>query len=87
MTFHVPIAFNEFLQKIFGPHPKFKRGDSVQCVTGQEHDLMVVQWVRVLKGSMIMYYCKWYDSKAKSTRTNIFREEQLKQFDWYHPEQ
>jgi uncharacterized protein YodC (DUF2158 family) len=70
------------MHRIFGPTPKFKKGDSVQCVSGD--DLMVVQSVKIPKKSMIMYFCKWYDSKTKSTRTNIFREEQLRQFDWYH---
>ena len=86
MTFPAPIAFNWILSKLTGPRPKFKKGDAVQCVTSSDHDLMVVQWARILKRSIVMYSCKWYDSKAKSTRTNIFREEQLKQFDWYHPE-
>lgn len=86
MTFTAPIALSEILSKFFGPRPKFKKGDSVQCISGDEHDLMVIQWVRVLKKSVVMYSCKWYDAKAKSTRTNIFREDQLKQFDWYHPE-
>jgi uncharacterized protein YodC (DUF2158 family) len=80
MIFPVPFV-NELFQKLFGPKPKFKRGDSVQSVSG--NDLMVVQWAKVLGKSLIMYHCKWYDAKAKSTRTNIFREDQLKQFDWY----
>jgi uncharacterized protein YodC (DUF2158 family) len=82
MFIPLPIIVLELFNKILGPRPKFKRGDSVQCVSN--NDLMVVQWVKIFRKSMVMYYCKWYDPKTKSTRANIFKEEQLKQFDWYH---
>lgn len=85
MLFHLPLVITRAKIIFFGPKPKFKRGDSVQCVATDDNSLMVVQWVKVLKTSIIMYSCKWYDAKAKSTRTNIFKEDQLKQFDWYHP--
>lgn len=80
MTIPVPVVFVEWFHRMFGPWPKFKKGDSVQCTAGT--DLMVVQWVKILDRTRIMYFCKWYDPLTKSTRTNMFKENQLKQFDW-----
>lgn len=78
------ISLTDVVMKLIGPKPKFNKGDSVQCVSGNENDLMVVQWHKVVGKSVIMYSCKWYDSETKSTRTNIFSEDQLKKFDWDH---
>lgn len=84
MLIPLPIVVTELLNKILGPTPKFKKGDTVQSSSSSE--LMVVQWVKIVKSSMVMYYCKWYDPNTRSTRANIFREDQLKQFDWFHPQ-
>jgi uncharacterized protein YodC (DUF2158 family) len=81
MIIPVPVVIAEWFLRLFGPQPKFKKGDSVQTTSGTE--LMVVQWIKVLDKSRIMYFCKWYDPVTRSTRTNIFKEDQLKQFDWY----
>lgn len=77
----VPVVINEWFLRLFGPRPKFKKGDSVQCTSGTE--MMVVQLVKVLDKTRVAYFCKWYDPVTQSTRTNLFKEDQLKQFDWY----
>ena len=47
---------------------------------------MIVQSVELIKRSNThLVTCKWYDTDTKESRTNIFREEQLKAFDWYNP--
>jgi len=81
MFIPVPVVIAEWFLRLFGPRPKFKKGDSVQSTSGTE--LMVVQWVKILDKTRIMYFCKWYDPATKSTRTNMFKEDQLRQFDWY----
>jgi uncharacterized protein YodC (DUF2158 family) len=81
MTISIPVVIHEWLGKLLGPEPKFKKGDSVQCTSGDE--LMVVQWVKVLHNTHIIYLCRWYDSQARSNRTNIFKEDKLVHFDWY----
>jgi len=83
MIIPVPVVIAEWFLRLFGPRPKFKKGDSVQSRSGTE--LMVVQWVKILDKTRVMYFCRWYDPITKSTRTNIFKEDQLKQFDWYEP--
>jgi uncharacterized protein YodC (DUF2158 family) len=69
---------------IMRPPPKFRIGDQVQKITGGP--LMIVQSVELIKRSNAhLVTCKWYDTDTKESRTNIFREEQLKVFDWYNP--
>jgi uncharacterized protein YodC (DUF2158 family) len=84
MFIPLPIVVTELFNKILGPTPKFKKGDTVQSSSCD--DLMVIQWVKIVKYSMVMYYCKWYDPTTRSTRANIFHEEQLKRFDWFNPQ-
>jgi uncharacterized protein YodC (DUF2158 family) len=81
MIIPVPVVIVEWFQRLFGPRPKFKKGDSVRCTSGTE--MMVVQWVKILDKTRVTYFCKWYDPATQSTRTNLFKEDQLKQFDWY----
>ncbi len=84
MLIPLPIVITELFNKILGPTPKFKKGDTVQSSSCDE--LMVIQWVKIVKYSMVMYYCKWYDPNTRSTRSNIFHEEQLIRFDWFNPQ-
>jgi uncharacterized protein YodC (DUF2158 family) len=66
------------------PSSKFKAGDQVQLKTGG--DLMIVECVKAdRKSKTISICCKWFDSKTKQHYTQLFHEDQLKSFDWYHP--
>ena len=69
---------------IFKPDTKFKVGDQVQQINGGP--LMIVQSIEMLKNSNgYLVTCKWFDTDTKESRTNLFKPEQLKLFDWYHP--
>ena len=80
------MALADLLRKfgILSPERKFKVGDQVQQINGGP--LMIVQSIEVVpKTKDILISCKWYDKETKETRTNLFKEEQLKLFDWYNP--
>jgi uncharacterized protein YodC (DUF2158 family) len=65
---------------------KFKAGDHVQRVEGSE--LMIVEWVKTdRKTRTSTLSCKWFDSRSKQTLTDLFKEDQVKPFDWYHPDE
>lgn len=66
---------------IFRPASRFKVGESVQLVSGNE--LMVV--TKIYKESKIDYpliECVWFEAHSKTSRRGIFSEEQLIPFDW-----
>jgi uncharacterized protein YodC (DUF2158 family) len=66
-----------FRQFIPGRRPKFKKGDTVQCLESDE--VMTVVWVHVSeKTKRITYLCKWFDHRLQTKRTNLFIESQVK---------
>lgn len=66
---------------IIGPKPKFKKGDTVQRIAGNE--LLIVVWIDIApRTKAITYLCKWFDRQEQATRTNLFMESELRLFDW-----
>jgi uncharacterized protein YodC (DUF2158 family) len=82
-------AFNivqRIVNKIFVSRSFFVSGQSVQLKNGGE--LMVVQRIHFNKKMHEPFIeCKWFDRTSQSTKTNIFPEKDLKNFDWYHTDQ
>lgn len=67
---------------MIGRKARFKVGDSVQLLNGGP--LMVVK--RVYRGRKMnepLLECQW--NEGKTIRKSLFRDDQLKMFDWYHP--
>jgi uncharacterized protein YodC (DUF2158 family) len=76
--------YTRIVEKLLGPKSRFRCGDYVQTCKGGA--LLIVQWIKVnRKTRTITLSCKWFDNDAKSTRTNIFTEDQLTPFDWNTP--
>jgi uncharacterized protein YodC (DUF2158 family) len=72
---------NDLFTKFLSSRTKFRTGDHVQ--SHQDGPLMIVQWVQVnRKTKSVTLSCKWFDSETKSTRTNLFNENDLIPFDW-----
>jgi uncharacterized protein YodC (DUF2158 family) len=76
----------DFFRRIgfLSPETKYKAGDQVQLLEGGP--LMIVEWVkssREFKTNILC--CKWFDPKTKETLTHVFTDDQVKLFDWYHP--
>lgn len=82
MSLSVKAVVQKALLAIFGPVPKFKKGDAVQCDSNSSRELMVIQERKIKDRSTVIYFCKWYDSDSKTTRSRIFLEEELMPFDW-----
>ncbi|MFZ6009706.1 MAG: hypothetical protein ACOYXT_05100 [Bacteroidota bacterium] len=75
---------SELKKWAFGPKTKFKEGDTVQEYEGGP--LMVVLRIEVSRRTKnVILNCQWYDAETKTTRTNLFFEEQLRPFDWNNP--
>jgi uncharacterized protein YodC (DUF2158 family) len=74
----------DLYSRLLGQKTKFHEGDYVQSCKGGP--LMIVQWIEVnRKNKSVTLNCKWFDSDSKSTRTNLFYEDQLMPFDWNNP--
>lgn len=64
---------------------QFKKHDTVQCQAGGY--LMVVTRVNHSHSDTeVSVECQWYDREEKQIKTGTFKEDELKFFDWYHPE-
>lgn len=74
---------NRIYGLLFRRRSKFKVGDTVQ-LAGEDSVVMIVIEIAVeigLKEPLI--HCQWFDPSAKSTRYALYRECDLKEFDWY----
>ena len=63
--------------------PKFKLGDCVQLTDGGYDPMIVINVYDSLELNHVLIECKWFDTQSKSTRTNLFLQEQLAPFDWH----
>jgi uncharacterized protein YodC (DUF2158 family) len=78
---------NFFIDKIdllFGASPEFKKGDTVQLISGG-YLMVILDVKRNLKKSPSSILCEWYDRDQKLTLKNTFLAIEIKMFDWYHP--
>ena len=62
------------------PKPKFKPGTAVQPISS--NDYMIVKWSKVLENREVIYFCNWYDNALKSSNSQLFKESELKFYDW-----
>lgn len=78
-------TYNFLINSIFGCPSKFKKGDTVQHVSGGP--LMVVLKVTTSYGNQgsLLFKCAWFDREKKIMKNHFFMESELKHFDWYNP--
>ena len=77
--------YNFLMDRIFGCPSKFKKGDTVQRVSGGP--LMVVTKVATSYRNQksLLFKCTWFDRDEKIIKNHFFMEAELKHFDWYNP--
>jgi uncharacterized protein YodC (DUF2158 family) len=76
--------FADKIDLLFSAAPEFKKGDTVQRISGGV--LMVILNVkRNPKKSPATVLCQWYDREQKLTMESTFLAIEIKLFDWYHP--
>lgn len=78
-------AWKLVTRKFFGDVSKFKEKDTVQHISGGP--LMIVVKVKFVtkRCSPPLVSCSWYDREQQKTKTGVFIETELRNFDWYNP--
>lgn len=77
---HLGTILSRIAKRFSKPKPRFQKGDSVQPISGTE--FMIVKWSKVLENGEIVYFCNWFDDLLKSSNSQLFKEDELKPYDW-----